>query len=175
MKAHLFFSILLSFLFSSCYSQKSINNQECIHHIKTFLLRTDNGDSLALKCYQYKDKGRNVICFLYEFQDKGFLQGGIIFPFSEIKDSIRVLNLDNKPPREFVLEISHIGSTYGAKSHIVIWQNKNGNWNLTKDNVLRGYFIDSNKDGRYELVNYLGDNKNKDVYIFKSGKFIKRK
>lgn len=168
-----FLEFVLLFFFASCQAQNQTNNEECLEYIKGYPLKADNGDSLSLKYYRYQDKEQNTVLLLYNQNNKGFLLGGLIFPFSELVDSVQELNLDNKPPKEFVLEVGVIGSTFGAKKNVIIWFDGT-NWKLMKDRFLRAFFKDINKDGKYELINYL-NNKENEIYSFKNGEFIKAK
>ena len=73
--------------------------------------------------------------------------------------------------QEYLIETSVIGSTYGAGSNFIIWNN-GIIWNITKVNFQRAHFKDIDKDGIFELIEHTTQNQ-KEVYSFDSGNFFK--
>ncbi|XZF15200.1 hypothetical protein ACTHGU_03615 [Chitinophagaceae bacterium MMS25-I14] len=131
---------------------------------------SDVGDDgkFLFKLHIYQDSLYNL--FIETFDKKNYVYGTAAVMFSDIDKKLTgFCNLSNGAYKEYVISTYDKGSTYGAKSNIIIWYSDNL-WHVTRDNFKRAFIKDVNKDGVFEIVDYFGEKKT--VYHFDNGNFI---
>lgn len=84
------------------------------------------------------------------------------------KELVENINIDNYGECDYFITVYNLGSTYGAQTNIIVWDN-GMQWNMICLPFERGFAEDRNEDNIYEIVNYYPE---ETVYSFNNGLLI---